>query len=252
MTKWSRIGRILQWSALAVVVVACAGPVATGTTAPSRTPVAATPSPTPLAATPSPAPPSAAALPPGGGILEPGTYTTLFSGYRWTFTVQGQNWESGANPSERIFIGKASEADPQYFAGLLVYGRITSLVSDACQWQDAGVYPGTSADDYASALAAIEGFETSAPVDIDVSGYHGKLVRLTVPADVDIEACDNGEYHSFEGRFDYDPGQVEEVRIVDLDGVGYLYFTVVQVGTPADVMAELEQMVDSLEIEPAS
>jgi hypothetical protein len=257
MKHWSRIAPLLQGPALAAVVVvaACSGPLSSGTTAPSTTAAAASPSPAPRTASPSPltaSPSLSAATLPAGGALEPGTYTTLFHGYRWTVTVSGQGWGSGDEPDQTIFIGKGSETDPQYFAGLISYGDVDDLVSDACQWQGADVYPGPTVDDFASALAAIKGFETTAPVAVDVSGYHGKMVRLTVPSDVNFATCDAGEYHSFSERSDYDPGQVEEVRLIDLDGVRYLFFTVVQVGTPADVLSELEQMVNSLEIEPAS
>ncbi len=45
--------------------------------------------------------------------------------------------------------------------------------------------PGPTVDDLASALAALDGFESSPPADVAIRGYQGKRLRLTVPDDLD-------------------------------------------------------------------
>ena len=85
-----------------------------------------------------------------------------------------------------------------------------------------------------------------------VSGYEGKRVALTVPMDVDVRSstCDESEYSLSTGRWFQAPGQTDDMRIVDVDGVRQVIVTSNTPGTPADVTAQLEAMIASLEIEP--
>ena len=83
-----------------------------------------------------------------------------------------------------------------------------------------------------------------------VGGHQGKRLQLIVPADVNFADCQDGQYRSFDGRWYQVPGQVDDIRVVDLDGSRRLIRTTYDPGTSAAVRTELEQLVDSMEIEP--
>src|SRR5262249_38965466 len=99
------------------------------------------------------------------------------------------------------------------------------LYSNACHWTGTGFNPGSTVDDFAFALSGLADFGTTLPTDIEVDGYSGKAVRLTVPDDVQVSTCDLGRYMSWDNRFYDAPGQTDDIRIVDLgSGVRHVYF----------------------------
>lgn len=209
------------------------------------------------APTASPAP-SAVALPFGDDAIEPGRYFTEFKGYRYTFTVPDRDfpaefigWTSAADFDRWVVLWDGSGEVPNA-AGMVIYSNVSTLYTEACQWLGSAITPGPTVDDFATALAALDGFESTEPTDVTVAGYQGKRVRITAPADVDIASCYLSQYQSFEGVSSAfgSPGQTNDVRILDLDGTRYLVVTHYQTGTPAEARAELDRMVDTLEIEP--
>ena len=111
------------------------------------------------------------------------------------------------------------------------------------------VTPGPSVNDYATALTTIPTWHATQPTDVSIGGHQGKRVQLTVPPDADFAACDDGQFHLNDGRWYQAPGQTEDMRILDLDGKRYLVFTTWFPTTPANVRTQLDQMVDSMEIE---
>jgi hypothetical protein len=136
------------------------------------------------------------------------------------------------------------------FAGLLVAGEVNSLPADACQWSDTESVPGPSVDDFASALSEVSGLESSTPADVTVDGYRGKHIQMKVPDEVNLDACDNGEYHGINGWYNFAPGQTYDVWVLDVDGTRTVFMTVYDPNTPDATVDELMQLADSLEIEP--
>jgi hypothetical protein len=186
---------------------------------------------------------------PWQGALEPGTYFVDKQPYRYTFSVSGSGWIA-ISGGDTLTSGD-QENDPADLAALALWGKPDGLVfTEPCQWRGTGVNPGPTVDDFATALAALDGFDTSEPTDVTVAGYHGKHVRLVVPDDVDFADCLSGEYRSWQGRYYQGPGQTDDIWILDLDGNRHHFFTAYLPGTTAEKRAELVQMVQSLEIEP--
>ena len=107
-------------------------------------------------------------------------------------------------------------------------------------------------DDLANAIASLEDFEVTAPADVTISGYEGKRVVLTVPMNVDVRnpSCDESEYSMSSGRWFQAPGQTDDMRILDLDGERQVVVISNTPKTPADITAQLEAMMASLEIVP--
>jgi hypothetical protein len=197
---------------------------------------------------PSP-PPSPVALPFREMSLEPGTYSALFEGYRYTFSVPTADWVSNVEPGGAWTVLSEVEQEP-HLIGLFGFGIETDLATDACQWQTTASVPGPTVDDFATALAAMNGFDTSGPTDVTVDGYQGKRVVMTVPEDVNLDACDDGEYHGVGGRYTHNPGTVDDVRVLDLDGTRHVFITTYATGTTAETLAQLDQIVASLQIDP--
>ena len=73
-----------------------------------------------------------------------------------------------------------------------------------------------------------------------------------MPLDFDVRrpTCDESEFRMSTGRWFQAPGQTDDMRILDLDGERQVVVTSNTPTTPADVTAQLEAMMASLEIEP--
>jgi hypothetical protein len=205
------------------------------------------PTPTPTAAptsTPSASPPpSPTALQSGETELEPGMYSTLLLPYRYSFTVTEPGWVFWREPG---MWGLLKEPSPDATVVLFNAGPIAEAPTDACSGLSAD--PGPTVDDFAAALAATVGFETTQPTDVTVGAYQGKRVVMTVPEDVDFSGCTNGEYRSLPLR-DYRPGDTDDVRILDLDGTRHVLSLSTMGSVPSELVAEMEQIFESVQID---
>ena len=130
----------------------------------------------------------------------------------------------------------------------IVYG-------DACQWRTTiPDTPVTTVDDFVAALSSQASREASEPVDITLGRYTGKSITLQVPEDVESTGCDPGYGGSWDcggdgtspcGYHSGGPDEIDTVYIVDVDGLIMAWRTGYFTGTPADVVAELEAIVQS-------
>lgn len=128
---------------------------------------------------------------------------------------------------------------------------VGNVYADPCRWRGALMDPpvGPTVDDLAQALAEqpTRGATTS---DVTLDGFAGKLVELTVPADISLADCDGGQFYSWEGRFHQGPGQHDDVYILDVDGTRLVIDALSFPGSSATDRAELQQMLDTIQIEP--
>jgi hypothetical protein len=108
-------------------------------------------------------------------------------------------------------------------------------------------------DEVVTALAAQASRDASAPVDITLDGYAGKAITLHVPDDADFTQCDEGKFGSWSQgttdlsphRYAQGPGQIDEVWVLDVDGLMVVIDWTHYAGTPADDVAELRAIVES-------
>ena len=229
-------------STLATAVVVLCILAGCGGVAPTASPaVSATQSP----AVSPPAQGAARALPPGA--MEPGTYFGEADGTRYTFTVPAPGWsnypESGCCV---IFEGGDADGAIIFFAG-----DIASLYARACESSGTEFKFGPTVDDLAAALGSLQDFEVSAPTNVTLSGFQGKRVKVTVPLDVNVgnPACDEGNYSLTPGRHYQAAGQTDDNWILDVGGKRLVPTFATTTKTPADVLAQVEQIRDSLVIE---
>ena len=190
--------------------------------------------------------------------MTPGRYFTDVGGYRYTFTVQGDGWQDGTDGVDNL-LTKGDVTGTSNFVALWLWGQSDSsqvVWTQPCQWAGTGVTPGPTVNDLATAIAGLQGFETTQPTNVTVAGYSGEELQLTVPAGTSLvggqaQGCAQGEYRSWDGRYYQTAGQKDDVRILDLGGARTLIMTSQFPGTDAQYLTEQSQMFDSLEIAPA-
>ena len=231
-------------AAVALVGVIGIGIVGGGGSGPGSDPSPST-TPTPMPSATPVSTPSASEV--TDGPIEPGQYFTDLDGIRYTFTVPEAGWDWSTD-ARGLHQGEDSELAVFWPGGdidLPLYRR-------ACESSGTEFDPGPSVDELANALATLEDFEVTSPADVTVGGYEGKRLAVTVPMDVDVRTstCDEGEYSLSVGRWFQAPGQTDDMRIVDVDGTRQVIATSSTPATSPDVKAQLEAMIDSLEIEP--
>lgn len=213
----------------------------------SSTPTAspsASPTPT-LAPTPTGTP---------AGLLRPGTHVLWEEGVPMTVTIPASDWYG--EPGDGILIKNDNSAAPDG-AGLIVFAGLGDLFvyGDPCQWTTTRPdTPATTVDEFIAALAAQPTRDASEPMDVTVGGHAGKSVTLHVPDDAAFGDCERNEFRSYvagvdDPRYHQDPGQIDEVTAVDVNGEIVIIDIAYYAGTPAEHVAEMRSIVDSLVFE---
>jgi hypothetical protein len=191
-----------------------------------------------------------------GGALDPGRY--VFTSY-----------DPGLDASYRVSINV-----PEGYAGYEGWAAIKTgtsqtavstmaigvIYADACHWQGTRLDRSqiSSTAEVAAALANQRGLRVSAPRDVTVDGFAGTYMERKVPAGTNLAKCDDGQFRvyldagrgSAAGQRYLVPGELQQLWIVDVDGVPLVIDASMNPGMPAEIRAELRQMVESVRIEP--
>lgn len=213
--------------------------------------VAPTPSPSPTAVpspSASPGPSTSAdpdALTPGQHTFGPDDF-----GVTYTFDIPSDDWRGLTEGVPVLVAGVEPDA-----AIIGIFANEHVVYTDPCQWEGAEVDPPTTTvDAIAAALVAQPGRDGTAPADVTISGYAGKVVQLTVPGDAVFADCDRGEYRSWgpdeSVRYHQGPGQIDKDWILDVDGKVIVVVGTWMPGTDPAMVAELESIVESLVVTP--
>jgi hypothetical protein len=204
------------------------------------------PSPTPTAIS-TPAPVS------GFGTLPPGRYA-----FDWS-RVPGSDGEPGPTisitiPSQGWTAYDTFAADKNYGPGdagagpSFVVWKITNRYVDPCTPDVVlSPAPGNGVDELLESLANQPGITAESLSPVTVDGYSGASVELTVATD--IATCAEGFFPWIDK---FVQGNNERLRVyaLDVDGLRLTFFLRIPERTlPAD-LAELEGIVDSIDIEP--
>ena len=132
--------------------------------------------------------------------------------------------------------------------------RGASLLTDPCKFGTPWIPVGPTVADFVDAVAKHPLLDTTKPVDVTLAGYSGKYFELHVPAD--ISKCDNEpggppQYRPWEpGIYAQGPSQRWHQWVLDVDGVRVVIQSFDYPGTPAARRAELQAIVDSIQILP--
>jgi hypothetical protein len=201
------------------------------------------PTPTP---TPDATPISLSAV---SGELAAGTYVfdSPEMARRYTFTVPAGWWNHGGPVAKGGF-------EPPAGAGFSVWDLSDVRVyRDPCRvslgFMDPAVGP--TVDDFATALASFEERVVTPPTDVTLGGYAGKLMELMVPEDISFGDCDSNEYRTWRigqigDRYHQGPGQHDRLWIIDVRGQRLAIDAAFFAATPAETLAELEAIVESI------
>lgn len=235
--------RFVTAALLMGVLTGCAG--APPAPAPTQTPA---PTPPPTAeptATPESTPGGPTELPVDGHV-EPGQYFGEFEGYKFVVTVHGAGW-TWTRQYESFHQGRQHNN----FAIFRPGGSITTLYAEACESEGTEFDVGPTVDDLANALVSLEDFEVSEPIDVTLSGYQGKRVRVTVPMDADVENSECYDGYSLGPGHSYAvAGQTDDIWIIDMDGIRLVPTIATGPETPAETVEQAEAMLASLILQP--
>lgn len=135
---------------------------------------------------------------------------------------------------------------------------VENVYGDPCQWEGSLPDPpvGPTVDDLATALSA-QPMRDATASDVTLGGYSGKLVRMSVPVGINFADCDSGQFASWSeagsdlpSRYHQGPGQLDDIYILDVEGVRVIIDVSWFATTPAAELAELEEVVATLTIQP--
>ena len=104
---------------------------------------------------------------------------------------------------------------------------------------------GPSVDDLVTAISSLEGYEATPPVDINVSGFQGKEFTLTAVT----PGC-GATWATADRITGMGTGEINLLRILDIDGVRVVIAGAYDASTPEADVATMEQLMDSVQIEP--
>lgn len=241
---------------LAAVVVAVAALIGinylaapdVGGPGPAESPPEPTPTATPL---PTPTATPVGLLPEGPHVLNDGEPMDGLPTLRTTVTILAPGWYG--EPGGGILVKNDNAAAPDG-AGMISFFGDLYVFGDPCEWSTTRPEtPVTTVDELVAALAAQASRDASEPLDITVDGYAGKAITLHVPDDAVFSECDQGLFGSWglpgsdpsPFRYHQDPGQIDEVWAVDVNGelaiIDWAYYE----GTPQGVVDEMRDIVES-------
>jgi hypothetical protein len=112
---------------------------------------------------------------------------------------------------------------------------------------------GPTVADLVDAIVSHPAWTASEPTDITIDGYAGQLVQLTIPTDATLSS--DGSFFLFadpnDGQiFGWVPGQIFDVRIVDVAGERIVIEAYHYPGTSASDLAAQQAVLDSIELAP--
>lgn len=198
--------------------------------------------------------PSAEPSPTPVGLLPEGPHVLWEKGVVMTVDIAGPDWYGDKGVG---ILQKNDHFDAPDGVGMIVFTEDLYVYADPCRWSTTTPdTPAITVDEVVSALSAQASRDASAPVDVTVDGYEGKSITLHVPDDAVFSECDQDTFGSWgvesestPGRYSQDPGQIDELSILDVDGVLVVIDTAYYEGTPAEDVAEMRAIVESTTFE---
>ena len=137
--------------------------------------------------------------------------------------------------------------------------NITHVYADPCQWDGTLEEVGPTVDDLTAALEQ-QAMRDATVSDVELDGFTGKLVTMSVPDDMDFDPsapnsngfndCDRGEFRTWNGRVQQAPGQRDDVYILDVNGTRLALDVAYYPDLPQADLDEIESIVQSIHIDP--
>ena len=227
---WRRANLV---TATAILVTACAADVGTSASAPN-------------ASTASSASATSNVIEPGAILddfrdLEAGTHVVddPFP-VRVSFEVP-DGWRTWAYTSAASQINVVKPD-----VGEVSFEIVDNVSADPCTEELLDPAVGPSVDDLVTALSDLDGFEVSAPSDVTIDGFSGKQLTMTAPAETSCESLYT--WRTTTRQNGVGAGEVNEVRILDVDGVRLLISIARGASPSAGVQSEIDAVLESIQI----
>jgi hypothetical protein len=135
---------------------------------------------------------------------------------------------------------------------------VENVYGDPCHWSGSLPDPpvGPTVDELADALAR-QPTRRATATDVTLDGFSGKLVRMSVPADIHFSECDDGLFGSWSeagsdtpSRYHQGPGQLDDIYIIDVDGTRVVLDAGYFPDTNPSTRAELDDIIASIDVQP--
>ena len=105
---------------------------------------------------------------------------------------------------------------------------------------------GASVDDLVAALSDLPDFEVNPPTDITIDGFSGKQLTMTAPANARCGSLYT--WRTTTRQNGVGAGEVNEVRILDVDGVRLVISVAHGPSLSAEARSEIDAVVNSIQI----
>ena len=174
------------------------------------------------------------------GALEPGAYASTIDSIEISYSVPA-GWNR--DPSAPELRGPSADE-----IGGLSFWTVSSLFADPCRFSEGTLDPppGASVDNLANALVEQPGVDAEPPSDIVVDGFAGKYVEYTTPA----TGCDQFAPWQTPNGLALFPSTDARFWILDVDGIRLVMLAYVWDVATQQGRAELQGIIDSVEITP--
>jgi len=129
------------------------------------------------------------------------------------------------------------------------FSIVENVVTDSCASPRTLLAPavGPSVDELVTALSNLKGFTVATPVAYTLDGFNGKQFTITAPTDA---RCDYGTWATALRINGVGPGEINDVRILDVGGTRVLIAIPHGPDQPAEDKSAVQQVVDSVRLEP--
>ena len=189
----------------------------------------------------------------GTAILDPGTYVLDPFPVNLAFDIPDGDppgWHVGRSTTDAAIV--LWYTPPEITYGFAFWNG-DNVYIDPCNAAAGELEPpiGPSVDDFVAAVSDLAEFRATAPMDVTVGAFRGKEIELTV-LDSGGDCPEVIAWSAGDDRLDLSPGETRHVQVLDVDGVRIVMLTIEPAQPDAAVEAELQQVLDSIRIEPAS
>jgi hypothetical protein len=151
---------------------------------------------------------------------------------------------------EFSIVPAAESFSPPDGAGLL-FGRGGWLYSELCPGPGEFVGPtiptGTTVDEFVTALVEHPDLDVTTPVNVTLGGFAGQYLELRAPGNLTPNGC--GYFVWEPGIYAQGPNALWRIWVLDVDGVRVVVRGDSFPGTTPQVQAQLQAIVDSIQIE---
>lgn len=190
------------------------------------------------------------------GPLSPGRYRVPFEGVDVDAVAAEVEVPSGFEVYNESFLWQDSDRGH----ASLSFWEVTGVNRHPChrEGKPRFVDPGPSLEDLAAALRRQPRRLGPEPTPVDFAGYDGLYLELRLPQGFDPAQCDTGHYEAWEAvdpqtlgamqRYQYGPGEVDRIWILDVEGRRLVVNAAHQQGTPRQVVTDLTGMLDSIHL----